>query len=80
MLAMIVGGTAYAEDQPQICYAIWRVPQVDNGDIIALKANKCTGETWFLTRLSERDGSGNVVSTTYKWIPIDTTNLPKQQK
>jgi hypothetical protein len=64
-----------AESLPGVA-ACWEiVPGVNSPPYTALKLNKCTGQSWFLSRTILRAAKQNVPgSWVYRWRPVVTDN------
>ena len=66
VLSMIVLSFTSARAQQSECFAVMITKSTNGGNLGSIRVNKCTGETWVLTRTTLRNGT-----SAERWFPIN---------
>jgi hypothetical protein len=67
----LTNSIALAEDSAQFPSCWEAIPGNGTTPSVFLKINKCTGQTWMLTRLTLSPAKGSSPETfTWRWVPL----------
>ena len=73
-LIVLTGSSAKAQQQSE-CFVVIMTNSADAGNLGAIRVNKCTGETWVLSRVTL--GSG---AFALRWFPINVEKSEALQR